>query len=147
MWRHSGSLTGAPAPDETAAAEEIQMPKSQQAQDSSERMIAGAKTAVLLLAFGLMAIIGEFALFATHQNAWPEAPVDAATAVKGDSTLPSVPGVEMPMIAWDRAAGIASAEASTTPNLAWKSRPANDPSVPSADSVGPLRQYELPPTN
>jgi len=140
------------------------MSKSQYAQDSFARIPAGVKTAALLLVLGAIAIVGEFALLATHENAWPETPSDLATAAQyesapiaavaqSESTPVPAPAqddsgtlfaasVQMPMVAWQRTAGIASAEAASTP----KPAPAIDPSVPAADSVGSIREEAQPAT-
>ncbi len=140
------------------------MSKSHYAQDSFARFPAGVKTAALLLVFGVIAIVGEFALVATHENAWPERPNDAAAVAQYESApitaaapTESIPvsapvqddsgtlyaaSVQMPMVAWQRTAGIASAEAASTP----KPAPAVDPSMASVDSVGPLREEVQPAT-
>ena len=140
------------------------MSKSQYAQDSFARIPAGLKTAAVLLAVGVVAIVGEFALVATHEDAWPETPNELAAAaqyesapitaaaptesmpvsapVQDDSGTLYAASVQMPMVAWQRTAGIASAEAASTP----KPAPAVDPSVPAADSVGALREAVQPAT-
>lgn len=129
------------------------MSKSHHAQDSFARIPAGVKTAALLLVFGVIAIVGEFALVATHENAWPETPNNAAAAAQYESAPVSAAAqddsgplyaaiVQMPMVAWERTAGIASAEAAATP----KPAPAIDRSVPPADTVGTLREEVQPAT-
>ena len=98
-------------------------------QDSSVRISAGVKTAVLVAVLGAIALFADASLVGPRDAALAAARGAAPVATAEASYLPPV---AMPMIAWDRAADVRL--------------PAGDPSVPSAESVAPSKVEPLPAT-